>query len=203
MSEFDSRARDWDKNPIHTERTEAIAKEIQKQIPLNASMKGMEFGAGTGLLSFALNKSLASITLIDNSKEMIEVTKEKIQQTGITNLIAIVLNLEHEDYPGGFDLIFSQMVFHHVENIGIVIGKFHAMLRDKGYVAIADLYPEDGSFHGDGFTGYKGFDPEQLGQKLLDRGFKSVKHNQCFVIKRDNGEGKIQEFPVFLLVAQK
>jgi hypothetical protein len=35
------------------------------------------------------------------------------------------------------------------------------MILDRAR-AIADLYPEDDSFHGEGFAGYKGFDPEEL-----------------------------------------
>ncbi len=29
-----------------------------------------------------------------------------------------------------------------------ILEKFHDLLNPSGYLAIADLYPEDGSFHG-------------------------------------------------------
>ncbi len=56
----------------------AIARAMEKTIPLNKHMKALEFGAGTGLLSFLLADRLAEITLMDNSTEMINVIKGKI-----------------------------------------------------------------------------------------------------------------------------
>ncbi len=35
MNEFDIKAAEWDKNPMHWERSEAIVEEIRKTIPLN------------------------------------------------------------------------------------------------------------------------------------------------------------------------
>ena len=50
------------------------------------------------------------------------------------------------------------MVLHHVTDIENIIRKFHNLLNPDGHLAIADLYTEDGSFHGKEFTGHKGFD---------------------------------------------
>ena len=41
MSEFDVRAREWDKDKMHTERSVAIAGELEKMIPLNHSMRAL------------------------------------------------------------------------------------------------------------------------------------------------------------------
>jgi hypothetical protein len=35
MNEFDIKAAEWDTNPMHWDRSEAIAKEILNRIPLN------------------------------------------------------------------------------------------------------------------------------------------------------------------------
>jgi hypothetical protein len=43
---------------------------------------------------------------------------------------------------------------------------FMSLLKPGGHLAIADLYTEDGSFHGDGFHGHKGFDPAILAAML-------------------------------------
>ncbi len=72
MSEFDERAADWDKNPMHWDRSVAIADEILKIIPVKPYFRAMEFGAGTGILSFLLRDTLNEILLIDNSAEMIK-----------------------------------------------------------------------------------------------------------------------------------
>ena len=81
-------------------------------------------------------------------------------------------NLETDEYKGRkFDLIFTQMVLHHVTDIERIINKFHQLLNPNGYLAIADLYEEDGSFHGDGFTGHKGFNIDSLSDLLLKNQF--------------------------------
>jgi hypothetical protein len=50
VSEFDSRARQWDKDKMHMERSMAIAAELETMIPMEHSMKALEYGAGTGIL---------------------------------------------------------------------------------------------------------------------------------------------------------
>ena len=52
MNDFDQKARDWDKNRMHLERTMAVAGQLSKLIPDKTGMKALEFGAGTGLFEF-------------------------------------------------------------------------------------------------------------------------------------------------------
>ncbi len=158
MSEFDAKARDWDKNQRYIDRSEAVAKALLQVIPVHKQMKALEYGSGTALLSFALKDKFAEITLMDNSREMTAVTEEKIASQGIHNMKPLFFDLENKDYPGKFDIIYSQMVMHHVQDVEVMLAKFHSLLNPGGYIAIADLYSEDGSFHGEGFHGHLGFD---------------------------------------------
>jgi 2-polyprenyl-3-methyl-5-hydroxy-6-metoxy-1,4-benzoquinol methylase len=201
MNDFDSRARDWDKEMRHVKRSRAIADELLKAIPLNSRMKALEFGAGTGLLSFILKDRFAEITMMDNSTEMVKVAQEKIAAEKAHHMNAVCLDLEKEDYSGAFDIIYTQMVLHHVLNIELILGKFHSLLRKGGYLAIADLYSEDGSFHGSDFNGHKGFDMEELSSILKGKGFINIKHKHCYNLKKDIASGELKDFPIFLLVA--
>ena len=204
MSEFDAKAGDWDKNPMHWDRSVAIADEILKIIPIKPYFRAMEFGAGTGILSFLLKDHLKEILLIDNSAEMIRLTNEKIEASGVSNLQTKFFDLEHLDLTGDkFNLIFTQMVLHHVSDIENIISKFHAMLSPGGYLAIADLYSEDGSFHGEGFNGHMGFDPDDLAAILQIKQFNNIAHKECFVINRVISESETRNFPVFLLTARR
>lgn len=203
MNEFDKKARDWDNNPMHWDRSEAVAKSIQEMIPVHNKMKALEYGAGTGILSFILSEKLGEITLMDNSKEMVEVMLEKTKTSDVKNLNPLFFDLEHFDYQGPkFDLIYLLMVLHHVSDTHLLLNKFCNMLNPGGYIAIADLYAEDGSFHGEGFTGHNGFEVAILQKDLEEIGFRSVKSKNCYMVKRDvNGE--LVDFPVFLMVASK
>lgn len=204
ISDFNEKAAGWDNNPMHWDRSEAIAKEIIKLIPLKKEMTALEFGAGTGILSFLLKDHLKEITLLDNSSEMIKIINGKIESTKVKNLKALNLDLEHSDFKTGkFDLVFSQMVLHHVSDIEHIVRDFYKLLNPGGFLAIADLYTEDGSFHGEGFTGHMGFDIEKLSNKISKVGFSNISERQCFVINRKISETETKKFGVFLLIAKR
>jgi tRNA (cmo5U34)-methyltransferase len=203
MSEFDIKAAEWDRNPMHWDRSEAIVKEIMRTIPLSGSMSAMEYGAGTGIASFLLREHLREITLMDNSSEMVRIMKEKIEASGVSNLSALNFDLEHNDYNAEmFDFIMTQMVLHHVADIDVIISKFGKLLNRGGFLAIADLYEEDGSFHGEGFNGHKGFDPDNLSEILGKNGFRNISHKLCFTMERKISETETRQYGIFLLTAE-
>jgi len=204
MNSFDLSAQNWDENPIHWERSEAIARKIRQHIELKPSMNALEFGAGTGILSFLLKDSLREIIMMDNAQGMVEVMKEKVARKNAPGLIPLLHDLEHEAYKSlPFDLIFTQMALHHISNVPELLAKFFQMLLPGGYLAIADLYVEDGSFHNGNFSGHRGFDIGDLCDKLQQAGFREMTHEPCFIIKKELGNNKIKEFPVFILIAKK
>ncbi len=203
MNEFDIKANGWDANPMHWERSKAVADDLTNLIPLSTDWSALEYGAGTGLSSFLLKDKLKEITLMDNSAEMVRVTNEKIESAKVKNLKALNFDLEHNDYSGGkFDLIFTQMVLHHVNDVETIIKRFSKLLNPGGYLAIADLIEEDGSFHGEGFNGHMGFNIEKLSALLLNNQFSNITHKTCFVIDRKIAEGLSKKFDVFLLIAK-
>jgi len=204
MNEFDIKAAEWDNNPMHWNRSEAVAKEIISLIPLNKGMSALEYGAGTGITSFLLRDYLKEITLMDNSSEMINVINAKIKTSEVKNLRTLNFNLETDEYKEGkFDLIFTQMVLHHVVDIENIISNFHLLLNPKGFLVIADLYEEDGSFHGDGFTGHNGFNVVELSDILRKNSFLNIKNRTCFVIDRKISETESKQFEVFIMTAQR
>lgn len=121
MNEFDIKANEWDKNNVHLERAQAIAIQIKQRIPIRSGMNFMEFGAGTALLSFLLRDSFSSITLIDNSPEMIRMSNGKIAETKSGHIRTLKIDLETENLEDKFDLIYSQMVFHHIADVDKMI----------------------------------------------------------------------------------
>jgi ubiquinone/menaquinone biosynthesis C-methylase UbiE len=203
MNEFDIKAAGWDKNPMHLERSEAIAGEIKRIIPLNTEMRALEYGAGTGITSFLLKDYVKEITLMDNSSGMVNIMNKKIEENKAFNLKALNFDLEHNDYDAEkFDLIFTQMVLHHVSDIENIIGKFNHLLSPGGYLAIADLYPEDGTFHDTTFNGHLGFDLSYISSVLNNNGFADIAHKECYIINRKISENVTKQFPVFLLTAR-
>ena len=204
MNEFDIKAREWDQNPMHWDRSKAVTEKLLKTIPVTHGMTALEYGAGTGITGFLLRDHLKEITMMDNSAEMVKIMNEKIRESGASNLNTVFFNLERKDWKGErFDMIVTQMVLHHVNDIENIIRKFQLMLNPGGYLAIADLYPEDGSFHGEDFTGHKGFDVDMLSVMVRQKGFINVTHQKCFVIDKKISPTNTRQFDVFLLTAEK
>jgi tRNA (cmo5U34)-methyltransferase len=202
MSEFDQKANGWDKNQMHMERTKAVAGKLLEMVPITAEMKAMEFGAGTGLLSFYLKDRFSEITLMDSSREMLNVAEQKMSAGDHGKIKTLFINLETEEYRGGpFDIIINQMVMHHIKDVSSIIRKFYQLLPPGGVLAIADLYLEDGSFHDGSTDVHFGFDPGYLEDILHQQGFDQCKAEQCFIIPKELAPGKFKEYPVFLMTA--
>jgi ubiquinone/menaquinone biosynthesis C-methylase UbiE len=141
--------------------------------------------------------------MMDSSAEMVKVMEEKVTERKVSNLSPVFMNLEKERPYASYDLIFNQMVLHHIKDIRSIFEKFYQMLLPGGILAIADLYTEDGSFHGEGVDVHLGFDPGQLKKILLAVGFKNVHFEECYTVKREVSGEIAKQFPIFLLIASK
>ena len=204
MNHFDLVARQWDEHPERLERSQVISAEIKQRLTGNGNLRALEYGAGTGVLSLLLQDRFSEIVMMDSSREMVKVMDEKVREAGIDHLQPFYGNLEEEPYTKGkFDVIYTLMVMHHVEQIDQVLTRFSEMLNKGGLLFITDLFQEDGSFHKEDFNGHLGFDPECLGQRLKSVGFQSFAHHHCYTMKKPILSGEIKEFPLFMLVGQR
>jgi len=204
VTNFEERAKDWDSDPKKVERARAVAEAIRNAISLSADMSALEYGCGTGLLSFALQSDLGQITLADTSQGMLDVLAEKISASGVTNMRPTRLDLATDPLPAErFDLTYSLMTLHHIEDAKGILKKFHDLLNPLGKLVIADLDKEDGSFHTDGTTDvHLGFERSELQRWVEDAGFVDVKFSTAFEIKKKIGDAE-KIFPIFLLTARK
>ncbi len=202
-SHFDSKARQWDENPVFQERGRTIAAALVDMVPLSTSMSALDYGSGSGLLSFPLKDALGHITLSDTSAGMLEVVREKIAAQGVGNMTPLQADLSASAMPDRrFDLIYSSMVLHHIPDTAAILVAFHAHLNPGGWLGIADLDLEDGSFHGLEVDVHHGFDRDDLAVEAQRAGFSEVAFRTVFEIEKEKPEGK-RAYPVFLMVARK
>ncbi len=126
-------------------------------------MRVLEYGAGTGLVTQALRKSVGPVTLVDTSAGMRDVMADKVASGIIPDARIWNLDLSTDEPPDEkFDLIVTVLTLHHIPDIDPVLAAFATMLAEDGHVCIVDLEAEDGSFHDDGFEGHRGFDRSSL-----------------------------------------
>jgi len=200
-SDFDSRAKDWDDDPAKIERANAVAAAIVREVPLADSMRALEYGCGTGLLSFALRSRIGDVTLADVSDGMLAVAAEKVAAARDAHMHPRKIDLVADPLPTErYDVIYSLMTLHHIPDTDAVLGKFRAVLAPGGFLCIADLDTEDGCFHGAGFDGHLGFDRDTLAAKAMRAGFRTVRFTTACEITKAV-DGSMRTFPVFLMVA--
>ncbi len=77
INRFDEEAEYWDEVPGRILMATTIADRIKAEVPLDAGMKAMEFGCGTGLITMQLIHRLKSITAADTAAKMVVVLEKK------------------------------------------------------------------------------------------------------------------------------
>lgn len=200
---FDSKARQWDENPVFRERGLKIADAVRRAVPLNREMSALDYGCGTGLLSFPLREALGSILLADSSAGMLEVLAEKIAAQGVTNMTPVKLDLLADPVPSQkFDLVVTSMTLHHVPDTDHILEVFHDLLQPGGHLCIADLDKEDGSFHGIEVDVHHGFDRVELEARTRKAGFTDIGFQTVFSIVKEHETGT-RDYPVFLMTARR
>ncbi len=204
MSNFDKKAADWDKNHDHATRAHKLADYLASQVDLSNVKKAMEYGSGTGLLSFALKDKIPSIELMDSSIEMTKAAQRKVEEQGIKSLHPVQYDIMTQELPTSrYDLIFILQTLHHIDDTALFVQKSAQLLNPKGYLVIIDLVKEDGSFHEDEFHGHKGFVQSELEQKLKDSGLTPTHYGICHIIEKELKDGTIKEYPLFMMVGRK
>lgn len=201
-ADFDARARTWDADASKVDRARQVAEAIAARVPSLSRRTVLEYGSGTGLLGFALRPLVAHLTLADSSREMLAVAREKIATSSASNVATLQLDLAAGPPPDlRFDLVCTLMTLHHIPDTDRILGAFRRLLASGGVLCIADLDREDGSFHGPGFSGHKGFDRADLGARLERTGFRDVRFETVCEVTRETAAGR-RVFPLFLATAE-
>ena len=200
---FDKAAVTWDNKPRRVQLAGKISAAIIARLPLNQKMSGMEFGCGTGLVSLALAPKLKTLAALDTSQGMLDVLQEKIDEQQLTNMRCLNADIFEDSDKEQYDLIFCSMTLHHLKDADAVLKRFSELLNPGGYLAVADLVTEDGSFHGQEVKDiyyHKGFDTEKLGKTLTTLGMTDIQSDTAHTIKKETTQ---KEYPIFLLTGKK
>jgi cyclopropane fatty-acyl-phospholipid synthase-like methyltransferase len=195
---FAHKSKTWDMNSKRVQNAKGIAELIVNNINLDKSMEIMDFGAGTGLLSYFVAPYVEKIVAVDNSPSMLLEFENKCDDFSCHTEV-IEKDLSTDTLERKFDGIISSMTIHHLEDIPALFSKFYDMLDEHGFIAIADLDSEDGTFHSDneGVFHY-GFDRQLLARYAQEAGFKDVIFSLANKISKPHAE-----FTVFLMTAVK
>lgn len=194
---FQDKAKDWDKGSIRQQNTRTISEAILEQFSINKEMEIIDFGVGTGLLGFEIAKHAKKVYGVDTSESMLEKLSEK--NTPELFIEPLKQDIIAQPLEGEYDGLISSMTLHHIEHLEKFFATIYKNIKKDGFVAIADLESEDGSFHSDN-TGvhHYGFEADSLCKIVEEAGFKYIRCECINIIKKPH-----RDFGVFLLTASK
>jgi 2-polyprenyl-3-methyl-5-hydroxy-6-metoxy-1,4-benzoquinol methylase len=201
MSRFDKIAKKWDTKPQRVKTALSIADFISNNISDLDSIDILDYGCGTGLLSFGICENLEtkvnSIVGMDSSQGMLDVFVQKAESIGYKNFSTIQNHAEKDSIDGKYNLIVSSMTMHHIKDYKSFIKRCVDSLEDSGYLAIGDISKEDGSFHSDN-TGVEhfGFEIDEIREEF-EKYLKNVKIEIVETITKN------KEYHIFTAIGQK
>ena len=194
---FYHKAKDWDKGVTRVHNTKTISEAILEQFVLHKEMEILDFGVGTGLLGFEIAKHVKKVYGVDTSRGMLEQLQAK--NTPELSIEPILRDIIKEPLEQKFHGLISSMTLHHIEDLKLFFSTIYDTIEENGFLAVADLELEDGTFHSDN-TGvfHFGFDTKQLCEIAVVCGFREVTCQRVHAISKPQ-----KEYGVFLLSAIK
>ena len=202
MNRFDEAAKTWDQKQSSIDSSNACVKNLLEKTNLNQNANILDYGCGTGFISFSLKTESNNITGMDYSLGMIEQFNKKVNELKYSNIKAIQHNMNEEELPkDNFDLVISSMTMHHIKDTHMFAKKCYYALKQDGIVCINDLEEEDGTFHqkhkNDGVHHF-GYEKEKVCKIFEDQGFTIISCDSVYVHERND-----KEYPLFNLIAKK
>lgn len=202
MSKFDELSKRWDSGKNQSRTALSIYRAMADALKFTKQMNVADIGAGTGLLLFNIQPYVKQITAYDNSEGMLEVLDKKRKQLRAENVSIQKADMDITPLPENtYHCIVSSMTLHHIEDVSQFFASAYKSLLPGGILALADLEPEDGSFHSkpdEVNVKHYGFNPEEFSGKMEKVGFRNCSQKRIHTIKKESGE-----YPVFLAVGKK
>lgn len=203
--DFDAVAATWDEDPRRVSLAHDISTAILREIPVSQNMQALDYGCGSGLLTLALQPFVADISGVDSSRGMLDVLDGKVRKQGLKNVTTGWIDPQQQGQLSAcYDLIVSSMTLHHIKDAAEMIARFADALKPGGWLALADLESEDGSFHDDPLgVFHNGFASDFMKNAFLEQGLAEIRVVQAAAIKRKSQDGKPLIYPVILAVGRK
>ena len=203
---FDDLAATWDDAPDKLERSRALAAAIVDALALDTSMTALDYGCGTGQLTWELAPHLDHITLADTSTGMLDVVRRRLaDRPDADRFRALHLDLATDASPETYDLIYSALVLHHIDDTATILRALYASLKPGGWLAVADLdHDPENHYHGHDhdFDGHLGFQRDALAADAVAAGFDAPTFRTATTLTKDHGDGP-HDFDLFLMTARR
>ncbi|KAF9350925.1 hypothetical protein BGX26_010945 [Mortierella sp. AD094] len=169
---FNKKAQDYDSFPHADELTQHASEVVLREFAVSTGEErvkdalALDFGCGTGLCAFKVAPSVNHLLGVDASEGMLQHLNHKLstnpENSAIRNKLTTVNHLITDEAPlpdpelsqylsgpeGGFDLVYSTYVMHHIEDVqGVVNTISRKLLKKNGWLIIVDFEGARGHGH--------------------------------------------------------
>jgi 2-polyprenyl-3-methyl-5-hydroxy-6-metoxy-1,4-benzoquinol methylase len=198
---FNKRAKEWDAKPERVQGAMRFVNKIKEFLPKDLQdFSLLDYGCGSGLVSFGFANDVKSIKGLDFSSGMVEVYNEKANKIGFKNIEATLHDIDKESLEENqFDIVATNMTMHHITDTLDFIKKLVYSLKKGGKLFIADLDLEDGTFHSDN-TGvvHFGFSRDRLIEQFKQAGLSNIHIETLQSFKKPH-----KDFDIFFITGTK
>ncbi|MEN9835570.1 MAG: hypothetical protein RL011_1763 [Pseudomonadota bacterium] len=148
-------------------------RELLDMMELPSASTVLEVGPGAGDLLRELARRYENVIALDNSEEMLSLTRKSIGSAQRDRVTFVNASLEDYDgTDGSLDAVVLNMVLHHLPSPRQAFYRIRELLRSRGRLLIADLGPHDQEWVRDSCGDvWLGFDPQELRDWALSAGF--------------------------------
>lgn len=198
VDHFEDKAEDWDTRPIPMQISQGVGAAMRASVPFAPDHVVLDFGAGTGLVAGQVASLVQAILAVDISASMLAMLAEKQELAGKVH--PRCQDILSEPLDERVDGVVSAMAAHHVQDTAGLLRTLFSHTRSGGFLALADLDAEDGTFHPPGIEGvfHAGFERGALATLAVEAGYVEVTfETACEVIK----DGR--SYPIFLMTATR
>ena len=130
---------------VEREHYDSSLIDVVEGLGLPADASVLEIGPGEGRLLVELARRFASVTAVDNSKDMLDLSRAAIAADGLSNvefLLGETANAR-ETLSGAADLVVFDMVLHHIATPAATFKDVAALLKEDGLLLVIELCSHD------------------------------------------------------------
>lgn len=179
---------------------------LMEKVEVGPEMRVADIGCGTGYLTKVLAEKAKEVVAVDASGEMLHVAQREMEKADLANIR--FLSGEAEELPLGdedFDLVFANMLLHHLGDPGEALREFYRILKPGGQVILTDVEEHRHTWVKQEKSDlWLGFHPEELKEWLQESGFMQAEAGRlgcnCFTT---GSQGQSAHIPILLATGKK
>lgn len=151
-----------------------ILNELRNNKIITISMKGADFGCGSGYFTALLANEVGQdglIYAIDIQEDVLREAQEFLKNLNINNVRFILADLEQNSHLDAetLDFVFISQLLFQVENIGKIFFEAKRVLKKSGYLIIVEPLRDNYLFRE-----YKVLAEDNIETYLNENGFKII-----------------------------